>query len=273
MNATLEEQVANLPPRLTAAQHNAFPHGRYAFEESPILKAPVICPPSPRPSPPGEGVVITPPPGFLAPEEVLELQFCERSIEHGLETFLEVGLALSTIREQRLYRGTFKTFEDYCQQRWEMKASRARQLCAASEVMRNLKAETQKGQNGIMPVLPTSERQVRPLMSLAPDQQTTVWKEAVATAPNGKVTSAHVADVAARVTGKHRPKSNVIEAGTKTERLKAVVDSAIANVREAIDLQGTADSEAASNVFVSLSQLETFKEHLKRVEQLQGARA
>src|SRR5258707_1813864 len=40
--------------------------------------------------------------------------------------------------------------------------------------------------------LPTNEGQARPLIGLEPPQQRDVWQEAVETAPNGKLTAAHV---------------------------------------------------------------------------------
>lgn len=44
-------------------------------------------------------------------------------------------------------------------------------------------------------MLPTNERQVRPLTQIAPEQQPEVWQRIVETAPNGKVTAAHVEQV------------------------------------------------------------------------------
>jgi phage N-6-adenine-methyltransferase len=43
---------------------------------------------------------------------------CEAVIERGLATFVEVGNALLEIRDDRLYRETHRTFEDYCRERW-----------------------------------------------------------------------------------------------------------------------------------------------------------
>ena len=39
---------------------------------------------------------------------------------------------------------------------------------------------------------PTSEKQIRPLARLTADQQLIAWQKAVETAPDGKVTAAHV---------------------------------------------------------------------------------
>ena len=61
----------------------------------------------------------------------------------------------------------------------------ANKLVATVEVIDNL------GTTGTQ-ILPSNERQVRPLTKLPKPQQREVWQEAVATAPNGKVTAAHV---------------------------------------------------------------------------------
>lgn len=54
-------------------------------------------------------------------------------IEAGLATFVEVGDALSAIRDGRLYRLTHATFEDYCRERWGMARPTAYQLIQAAE--------------------------------------------------------------------------------------------------------------------------------------------
>ena len=53
----------------------------------------------------------------------------------------------------------------------------------------------------IVGILPRTESQARPLISLPPDEQIAAWQEAVETAPNGKVTAAHVAEVVERRNG------------------------------------------------------------------------
>ncbi len=118
----------------------------------------------------------------------------EATIERGMQTFVEVGLALMEIRDGRLYRAEFGTFEEYCQERWGWTDRRARMLISAAGVMDNLKTGT------TVPVLPANEAQVRPLATLPPDLQRAAWREAVDTAPNGKVTGPHVQAVVDRMT-------------------------------------------------------------------------
>lgn len=64
----------------------------------------------------------------LTPAEVDQLAADEKIIEAGIDAFFKVGIALSRIRDQRTYRATHATFEDYVQQRWFMSKTRAYQL-------------------------------------------------------------------------------------------------------------------------------------------------
>lgn len=121
----------------------------------------------------------------LTSPERNRLTECETIIEKGLQTFVEVGIALAEIRESRLYRLTHGTFEEYCGERWQIGRSQAYRLIDSAAVVKNLSPI------GDIP-LPTTEAQARPLTKLEPEQQPTAWREAVTTAPNGKVTAAHV---------------------------------------------------------------------------------
>ena len=60
--------------------------------------------------------------------EIAELQRCEETIQRGLHTFVEVGNALLTIRDKRLYQEQWATFEDYCRERWGMVRRQADRL-------------------------------------------------------------------------------------------------------------------------------------------------
>jgi hypothetical protein len=113
----------------------------------------------------------------LTPPKKRDLQRAERAIAKGLKSFLEVGMALKEIRDKRLYRQHYRTFEEYCIQRWEMSRPRAYQLCAASEVMEDLSTNVDKR------LLPESEAQARPLTWLKETKhRRRAWKTAVAMA-------------------------------------------------------------------------------------------
>lgn len=62
----------------------------------------------------------------------------ESQIERGLKTFYEVGMALAMIRDGRLYRERYATFEDYAWDRWQLKRPRAYELMDAAKVTAQL---------------------------------------------------------------------------------------------------------------------------------------
>lgn len=113
----------------------------------------------------------------LTTMEAAALTAYEQTISRGLRTFLEVGRALTAIRDARLYRASYSTFDDYCRDRWSLTHSRAYQLMDAAAVVETLQSST------IVEVLPERESQVRPLTKLDPSRQVEVWQAAVATSP------------------------------------------------------------------------------------------
>lgn len=95
-------------------------------------------------------------------EIIPTLASCEKVIAEGLTTFIEVGNALITIRDQRLYRKRFDTFEAYCHQRWSMSRRHANRLIEAAEVV---------GALGPIGPNPTNEAQARALAPLKDDPE------------------------------------------------------------------------------------------------------
>ncbi len=127
-------------------------------------------------------------------EELTEQELAERqSLELKVErTFVEAGKALRTLRDRRLYRNTHKTFEEYCRDRFGFTRISANYKIAAAEVFENLVADDEQLLITIgYQILPTNERQVRPLANLEPDEQRQVWHEAVK-AVDGKTPSGRI---------------------------------------------------------------------------------
>lgn len=106
----------------------------------------------------------------------------EAIIERGRQTFVEVALAIARIRDARLYRESHESFEDYCRERWGWGRNYANKLIGAGEAALNVGQGT---------MVPTSERQVRPLVGEPPDVQRELWNEAAADA-GGVPTARHV---------------------------------------------------------------------------------
>jgi ParB family chromosome partitioning protein len=123
--------------------------------------------------------------------ETQRLVECESKIEHGLDTFVEVGTALLTIRDGRLYREEYKTFEDYCKQKWGMVSRQANRLIQSASVIENLRP--------IGLTLPESESQTRPLTCLSEEVQRQVWQDVIANAEEHKITALSVKEAVDRL--------------------------------------------------------------------------
>jgi hypothetical protein len=112
--------------------------------------------------------------------------------------FVEAGKALMELRDRRLYRSTHKTFEEYCKDRFGFTHRHVNYLISGAVVVENLmgtngsqiEVQGEMGTNGSQ-ILPTSERQVRPMVQLKPEQQCVVWQQAVEQA-GGKIPSGRI---------------------------------------------------------------------------------
>lgn len=128
----------------------------------------------------------------LTVSEATRLTELEGVVARGLATFVDVGNALAAIRDARLYRAAHGTFEEYLQARWGMARRTAYQMIDAATVVENVRNCAQ--------IAPANESQARPLARLEPDEQRAAWGRVVETAPDGKVTAAHVQAVVDEMT-------------------------------------------------------------------------
>jgi hypothetical protein len=62
----------------------------------------------------------------------------EKIITSGQKTFIAVGLALMEIKDGKLYKDKFSSFEEYCQSRWGWGRHRALQLIESAEIANEL---------------------------------------------------------------------------------------------------------------------------------------
>jgi hypothetical protein len=108
---------------------------------------------------------------------------CEAVIDRGLEAFVEVGGALLRIRDERLYRESHGTFEDYCRERWGLSRSRTSQLMDAANVSTIVDIPSE----GVA-------RELAPLRDY-PEQLRAKWREAVE--KHGRPTANQVREVVA----------------------------------------------------------------------------
>lgn len=121
------------------------------------------------------------------------LSYCEEVIERGLRSFTEVGLALMTIRDGRLYRASYPTFEAYCANRWGFSRVRAHQLIEGADITRALTAVNSPA--------PVNEAQARELNGLEPEVAAEVMRQAI-DATDGKPTAPVLREVRDRIAPK-----------------------------------------------------------------------
>lgn len=126
----------------------------------------------------------------LTTAEAATLRGCEGVIERGKKAFFEVGNALATIKDDRLYRETYDTFDEYCSAKWGFKRTYAHYLIESAGVVERVHNCEQKP-----PILPTAESQVRPLAKLPKDEQAEAWEEAVDSADGKQPTAKQVKEV------------------------------------------------------------------------------
>jgi hypothetical protein len=101
----------------------------------------------------------------------------ERALGTALAALIETGDALAIIRDQRLYRRGWGTFEDYCQDRWEMRREQADTLIRTAVTAHAIEA------TGLP--LPGSQRALLALAPVADDPETLtdVWGRALEDSP------------------------------------------------------------------------------------------
>lgn len=125
----------------------------------------------------------------LTKPERKELTQYEDVIARGSKTFIEVGNALAAIRDAKLYRAEFETFEKYCHERWDFTKTQANRLIGASNVTQAL--------TPIGVILPATESQARPLTTIDMEEVGDCWQEVIETAEKDgdgkpKITAKHV---------------------------------------------------------------------------------
>ncbi len=192
----------------------------------------------------------------LTQREATDLDRCEIVIEKGIKTFVAVGNAMLEIRDRKLYRTTYGTFEDYCAQRWQLDRQYAYRIMDSARVHAALDAgqDDDGSVPGLSPIgdKPVNEAQARPLTPLLPKPDATpterkqaerqlqgAWREAVETAPRTahgqpKVTAAHVARTVTRRAQRAAtsPPGEQLAAVPSNDDLDAQLESEMADTAE-----------------------------------------
>lgn len=137
---------------------------------------------------------MTAPVEALSPEQQQQLIALEATIQDGLREFQRTGSALAEIRDQRLYRATYATFDEYLAERWHFTRQHAGRLIQAAEVTQILEPV------GYMPENEHQARQARDaariVQDLAPEQQQQVAQFLRATTGSEKPSTSQIKAVA-----------------------------------------------------------------------------
>ena len=128
----------------------------------------------------------------LTKTESQRLKQLERSIESTKGAFVACGKALAEIRDSKLYRAEFPTFEEYCEKKHGWTRARAYQIMESSEIVSVL--SNKKGQ--MSTVVDISERAARELKDVPEKERAEVVKRAQ---KSGAVTSASIKKAAGEV--------------------------------------------------------------------------
>jgi hypothetical protein len=108
-------------------------------------------------------------------EPAKRVEVLKNAAEAGRKTFVEVGLALAEIRDARLYRSDFDTFEEYCRTKWGWAKSYAYNLITAAATVKLLPAKTS--------TIVDNEGKARELARVEPAKRVEVLKNAAEAGP------------------------------------------------------------------------------------------
>ncbi|GMV07382.1 MAG: hypothetical protein AMXMBFR53_36570 [Gemmatimonadota bacterium] len=130
----------------------------------------------------------------LTESERLAYNDANDQIRRHIEGFTIAAALLAQVRDRKLYREEYATFEEYCQGMWGWSRQRAYQLIGAAEVVTSL--STTVDTDGL------TERHARELGKVPAEQRATVLEEARADAASeGKrVTAERIKDTAHKYT-------------------------------------------------------------------------
>lgn len=145
----------------------------------------------------------------LSADEKRDLAQHEARIKDGMKIVFDVALALTGIRNGRLYRETHKTFELYCDERWGFTKTHANRMIAGASVLEDLTPIGAK---------PKNIEQTKPLTRLKPEQRREAWAVAQERAAGKEVTAFDLEQAAAKVAPKV---SKMAPPPTKEQLVKA----------------------------------------------------
>jgi len=133
--------------------------------------------------------------GQLSTPEARQLRAHEQGLADCIDSVFKFAEHARAIKEDRLYRAEYKTFEDYCRKRWNLSYRYVNKQIEAAEAVEDV-SEVETKMGTVVPKTVSIGSQLAQIDSIP--KRADVWKKSVETAPKAKdgtpnVTAAHVA--------------------------------------------------------------------------------
>lgn len=175
---------------------------------------------------------------------------------------LKIGEALSEIRENRLYRDEYSSFDEYCQERWGHNRSWADRLIKSVNLISALDQKVEDDLDPIGSRFPLNESQARALRGLNTDEQIQVMNDVIASGQ--KVTAALISEYAQKYQRQFDLELEEEDNWDEEEELEVTeIPNQECNPQEAIELlveyikqlhQENAELKAEKELFITLLQ-------------------
>lgn len=146
----------------------------------------------------------------------------EQVIERGVQTFVEVGLALMEVRDRKLYEEAgYATFDQYCYGRWGFKYERGRQLIEAAQTAKVLAGDDGETPTNVGVVNEAQARAIAPLAKKDPEAARQVLRDV--SAQNQHVTASRLREA---VREHFTDGAEINDSVTEKERIQRHVETA-----------------------------------------------
>lgn len=127
----------------------------------------------------------------------------ERIIDNGLQSFTEVAGALTYIREHRLYRSEYASFQQYCEKRWGFTRRWADELIAAAGIVSEISTSHHSDPKSIEDIKDASAKTVILLKKVKPQNRAKVIARAAQKSNGRPITPTVMKEAVASF--KHKP--------------------------------------------------------------------
>jgi hypothetical protein len=158
----------------------------------------------------------------LSAAQIERRAFLEARMAANAKSFIQYGEDLIEMRDQRLYRTTHATFEEYCREVWGMSKSHCNRLISSAEVAQSLAP---------IGVKLTTESQARELVRVEPTKRQEVIERAQADT-GGKITAAAIKEAAQTIEMTPAPTTRRTVVFSEAKELWLIAKGRLDNIRK-----------------------------------------